>query len=257
MSLLDLFPQPRALPFAGGTVRVRPFTLGQLAELQGWLAELVPHPFEAGQAAFAQADPADLPALVAAAIVQADGWPVALGSRLGDILLSTPAGRRELARLALGDLNPGFDPAEALEASDEEWGALARVAYGVDPLASLVRLLDGPEEEPSDPADTAADPTPWGAIVADVVKETGWTLDVVAHLTPGQLATIRAGGERPEPALPVRAGESADETRRRHRELLGLGDEEPDAATDPAFAAELQAQLDLVERITNAGWHSG
>ena len=46
MNLLEILPQPRSIPLAGRLWKVSPLRIMDLARIQSWLQEVVPHPLE-------------------------------------------------------------------------------------------------------------------------------------------------------------------------------------------------------------------
>lgn len=243
MDLARIFPPAEAIPFAGTVVRVRPLTLAQLAELQGWLGTVAPHPFDAAAEGWEVADGAGRRELARELIGPSFAWPVRLFSPAGDaILFGTAAGRLQLAALAIdGD----FPAAELGRATEADWARLGRAAMGADPLRQILRAIEGDETDGA-----GAGEINWGAFVAAVIDQTGWTINQVGEHTFGQLAAVQSRGESNLPAIEPRDGETVAEAVSRRRALLGLPDEEP--AADPAeMAADLARGADLMRRLAS------
>lgn len=235
MDLARIFAAPRPLTFGGRAIVARPFKLRQLGELQAWLCAFAPHPMEEPAAAKSLADPdPDGRARAAAALIaEADGWPVAWGTPLGDVLLGTVEGQAEVLRVA-GIAEPPEEPTAG------EWAALGRVLYGVDPLLALLGIVD--------PTDGGSDGAPgWGKILVEFAELNQYRLAEVGELTLDQLQLLRHGGEVPGPAIVPREGESFEDALARRAALFP--DPEPDPEPDPD---ELAADQERWARMTEA-----
>lgn len=232
------FPATVRVRFGGRRVAAGPLRLRQLATLQAWLRDVVPHPLAApgARAELARLDPPGRAARAAELLREGARWPVRLFTAAADTFLDTPEGRAVLAEVGLAEHNPGVPAADlAARATEAEWVALARVLFVADPVATLLRIADpGPDGD----GDDGDGPVNWGRVLADLARD-GRSLADVAEWTLDQLAAVRGRGERPGLLPRARPGESlAEACARRRRVWRGdEADEAPEPIDDDDRAA--------------------
>jgi hypothetical protein len=204
-----------------GTVRpVQELRLRDLADIQGWLADQVPHPLAGLPPAWADPDPDTRRARLWAAWRAARDWPPRLGTAAAADVLATPEG---LVLFTLVCLRRCDDQVDATSAASiaagmapEEWASLRRVAWGRQPWEELRDELD-----PDATADSDGPPPDWCEAFHEVAERTGWTFEQIGELTVSQYRVIRSGTAPVYRGLTRRAGESLEQLAARERETFG------------------------------------
>ena len=77
----------------------------------------------------------------------------------------------------------------------KQWQRLYRVAWGVDPVREIVQRIDTFLGFPPD----AGDGVPWGRAIAELIEQTGWTLEVIGQIPLPALNLLRNGGKPIDP----------------------------------------------------------
>ena len=144
-------PVSRAIRIGGRVVVADELRIADLAELQAWLEEQVPHPLADLPPAWADPEPGTRLDRLAAAWEAAADWPARYGSVRAAMLLGTTEGRAFFLRLCLRRSDPSFGVADALavlgESTPAEWAGLRRVAYGLTPRQEIADEL-APDRSP-------------------------------------------------------------------------------------------------------------
>jgi hypothetical protein len=146
-----VMPVARAIPLGGRRRVAHELRISDLAELQAWLEEQVPHPLASIPPAWADPDPGTRTARLAEAWEAAASWPVRFGTARAGELLASAAGRAFFLWLCLRRGSPSFGVVDALallaEVTPTEWAGLRRVAYGLTPRQEIADEL-APDESP-------------------------------------------------------------------------------------------------------------
>jgi hypothetical protein len=189
-------PQPVALPLGGAPYLCLPLRLRHLARLQELVKSRHPCPLDALRPGIAAAEPGSLEyrRLVAAALDACEAWPPPLSAPESDATLEAPVGTALLIGCCLETTHPGLAAPDlwrlAGVTTPEELAALRRLAFQVDPLGELARLVD-PETYAR-----RGKPADWGkAIVALIRAYPGYTLASAGELTLRQFELLRTDGE--------------------------------------------------------------
>lgn len=208
--LTRVLPRPVRLELGGVVCLVSELRLSDLADLQQWLAEQVPHPCDAVTAT----DPADRRSQLLAAWEAAKAYPPRFGTPESRTFTLSAGWLVRLLWLALRREAPALteDEARALATrlSLDEVARLHRVAYGTDAWAEIARELD--------PDDVTAQPLDWVEAILDLLeRHPGWTFTTVADLTISQWRALRCGPEAFTYRNTPREGESLKDARERER----------------------------------------
>jgi hypothetical protein len=140
-----VLPVPRAIPLGGQLHVATELRMVDLARLQRWLEEQVPHPLASIPPGWADPEPETRLARLAVAWEAAASWPVRYGTTAGAILLGSDGGRAYFLSLVLRPANPDLGPVECLDLLPSitpiEWAGLRRVAYGLTPREEIADEL--------------------------------------------------------------------------------------------------------------------
>lgn len=215
-----LIPVPRPIVLAGRVHRTRELRLWDLACLQGWLDRSVPDPMDAVRAIPPDLDEPARRKALARAYKAADAGGPMLFEPSGTIALASPEGLAVFVWVALRRWNKPFGMAEAtqlaLALSWDDYLRLHAVAFPVDPLAAIGRLIWGPDRSPPRGRQLT-----WVEAIVTLAKDWGVPLSHVYRLTFTEFVAMRRGGEQPLRGRPLRDGESPAEALREWWELFG------------------------------------
>ena len=212
-TILDAIPRPRRVRMLGIPWDVPALTLGDLADLQAWVAAESWDPWEV--------PPADTEAEHwALVIAKAEDWPPAAWSPLARQATDHGAFLREFFWIAAGR-HAGIDRDDADRAANGlnpgEWDALFAAAYAIPPDDSAGARLNALDGEP--PGRSEVD---WPAAVAEVLGE------FPALALPGALdrmplpawRLLRNKGNPARGPIQPRPGETAREAGKRRKEAV-------------------------------------
>jgi hypothetical protein len=215
--LTEVLPQPVTLRLGGRDWEVIQFQLKDLAALQGFIEQCVPHPLRELPPAWLDADPDSRPARLRAAYEEAGRWPPRFGTPEGGRLLATPEGTLFFALLALRKCRPETSVGEVVEAvaaaSPPELGGVSRAVYGVSPWRAVADEIDPDDEGPARLCD-------WARAFYTFAERYGWTPQQVGELYLGQWRVLASEG-RGEARGKILRGESLRAAAARWREALG------------------------------------
>lgn len=222
--LTRVLPAPVVIRLGGRLVAVGELRLIDLAELQQWLTDQVPHPLDALPPAGLDPDPESRRSRVLAAWEAAKDYPPRFGSASARPLLASAAGLVRVLGLCLRRGDPAATEADALDLATAmdalDWARLHRVAYGGESWQELLRELDPPADDPAPPPN-------WVEAILDVVEHRHWTFEQVGHLTLSQWRALRGGANAFAYRCEPRPGETLAEARERERRMLLPNPEEP------------------------------
>lgn len=213
MTILDAISRPRRVTLLGFAWDVPPMTLGDLADLQAWVAAESWDPWEV--------PPADSEAESWALIVaKSENWPPVAWSPLARQATDHDAFLREFFWVAAGRHN-GVSRADSDRActglASAEWDALFAAAYGSHPMevaGARLNALDG------DGPDSGA--IDWPAAVAELIGE------FPALAMPGAIGRLplpawrmlRRKGKAAAGKIQARPGEPEKDAIRRRQGLI-------------------------------------
>ena len=83
----------------------------------------------------------------------------------------------------------------ASQLTHKQWARIYRVAWGADPAREILTRIDTLIGFPPEPSDGV----PWAQAIADLVEQTGWTLDVIGQLSLPAINCLRNGGKPLDP----------------------------------------------------------
>jgi hypothetical protein len=218
-SLSLCLPRVEIVALAGVARPVMELRLCDLADLQGWLADQVPHPLAGVPPAWADPDPATRPDRLKAAWRRAREWPPKLGTPQAGEVLGTPAGLVAFVLVCLRRCDPSVTATDAAEVAAKmgpaEWATLRRIAWGRQPWEELREELDpSAAEDPGPPPD-------WAEGFQDLAATTGWTFEQIGELTVTQYRIARSGTAPAYRGLVRGAGETLEQLAARERETFG------------------------------------
>lgn len=191
VDLASLCGTPRVVPIGGADYRVAPFRPLDLAALQAWIKDRVPHPLDALRPSLAGLDPAARRAALAEARRAATAWPPGADDEAGaTLLLSDVEGLALFLVRALRRHRPrvGLLGALELEARLDE--------------ATFLRIVDRVYDRDGRAPDAAPRPgkgrvaVGWGEIFERVRKLTGWTYRTIARTPLPAIECVLTGGYR-------------------------------------------------------------
>ena len=211
--LTVVIPAPRPVAVAGRGFLVRPATLRDLAEIQGWLDARFPDPLDAiGEQLFGPepAQGTERDRLLTEAELAWDEGPPLWDDARGAALLATAEGASVLLWVALRRDNPGFTPEAAADLSlaitAAEYLAVRRAFIGSDTGHEITRLMLGDAWRP------APGPKPtWAECVHSVAEAMGWTYSQVYDLTLSEFGRAARRGKPAEaPGATIRGDIKAE-----------------------------------------------
>jgi hypothetical protein len=213
MSILDAIARPRRVVLLGIPWRVPPLTLGDLADLQAWVAAESWDPWEV--------PPADSEADHWAFVVaKSEHWPPPAWSKLARQATDHDAFLREFFWIAAGRHSPA-DRATSDRAcsglTPTEWDALFAAAYGSHPMETAGARLNALDGEGPDPGEID-----WPAAIAELIAE------FPALAVPGAIdrlslpawRLLRRKGKALAGRIQARPGESEKDAIRRRQGLV-------------------------------------
>jgi hypothetical protein len=205
-------PVSRAIPLGGGHRTASELRIADLAQLQAWLEEQVPHPLASIPPAWADSEPESRLERLAAAWEAAASWPVRYGTERAAELLGTIPGRAFFLWLCLRRDDPTFGVVDALallhEITHAEWAGLLRVAYGRTPRQEIADEL-APDETPGRMSNWCV------SFHRAVMSDAGITYANIGELTISQWRNFCMEGKQAEQSAEFAA------QARRVREILG------------------------------------
>jgi len=211
-TILDMIPRPRKVRLLGADWLVPPLTLGDLADLQAWVADQSWDPWDAPETT----DEAERWALIYA---RSEHWPPTPWTGLAMAATDHTAYLAEWLWVAAGRHNRidrGQSDLAASLLSPMEWDAVFAAAHGLSPAdVALCRInrLDG-----WTPPETGVD---WPlAIVETLDRYQGLDPTTIDRLTLPQWRMLRGGGTTAAIPLSSRPGETVQDATRRRRALL-------------------------------------
>lgn len=220
MDITRVVPTPEPVMVAGAVRLVWPLRLRDVATLQAWLRIAAPSPLALALADIASGglEGKARHRRLREAYDLAEAWPPRYGSPEADRRFATHEGICFF--LSVVAERSRWTPDELAEVlakiTRDEYAALARSAFGPDPLDELGRLM-GLYDEPEADEDAPRDDLNWAEAFAEAAEATGWTFDQVADLTVPQWVAFRSGG-KPARAAEIPPGMTvADYSRRQHR----------------------------------------
>lgn len=212
-------PRVELLSLAGTVRPVMELRLRDLADLQGWLSDHVPHPLRDVPPAWADPHPETRRERLQAAWQQAREWPPKLGTPQAGEILATPAGLVAFVLVCLQRCDATVTATEAASIaagmSGAEWAALRRVAWGRQPWEELREELD-----PDAQAEDSGPPPDWAEGFHDLANRTGWTFGVIGELTVTQYRVVRSGTAPAYRGMVRKAGETLEQLAARERETF-------------------------------------
>lgn len=196
--LSDFWPRPVPLPFGADTYPVSQYQIRDLAHFERFAAD--PGEFWRDLAdAEAVPDAPTRHGLLRALYDRAERGLAGWGGADLLVALDTPYGRLETLWVSLVKASPDLTRADivpiAMQATEDQWRTFDRVAWHLDPLDEVARVIDD-EIGVSFPADPGS-PRRWERAIARVIRRTGWTLEQVGALTLGQFEAICRAGAKP------------------------------------------------------------
>lgn len=232
MRMFETFAVTRRVEVMGRGWAVRPLRLRDLAQIEAWVADRTPCPLDGGRAALRAADPSRRPKLAARMLAGAEAAMPEMGSDAYEDAVNTPDGILLFLTLALRDSGVSGDELADLVVHlvqhPDDLERLRSVAYGVNPVQYLVRIMEGTQDMPGHRT--------WGETVMGLLKERpAWTLGDVGDLTLSQWACVQSEGKGGVDLgnVPPRPGETLEQMSERRRKLFEPDpDPEPEAAGD-------------------------
>lgn len=197
MSVLDVLPRPRPVKIGDKIYFVGELQIRDLAGIQLWLQERTPHPLELIRADLDGLEGEERLQALRAAWRESQDWPPRWDTPKGKELLGTAEGvsailtlilskHQELTSQEIGHIVATITP--------EEFSAVKRIAYALDPTDELVDLILGDEkdEDYSKPQkDDLAE------LVHGLAVTHGWTYEQIGEMTLSQFgAALRHGKPR-------------------------------------------------------------
>lgn len=213
-------PVPRRVTLGDRDYLVGEFRLIDLAELQAWLDESHPDPFDVldERVQSAETDEARQRAVAEAYALAERGPSLVLGDG-EQSALETTEGRLRVLSLALSRYQPELTELDVVTIEGQlgpgQYAKLYRVLMAIDAEHTLARMLGA---EPLHGG--VGRPPSWGELIDDLARSHGWTYDDIFALTLSQFANARSGGKRVEMAIQRRPGETQAQAAERQRRLF-------------------------------------
>lgn len=232
MNMRDTFPVLRRVEVMGRTWAIHPLRLRDLAQMEAWACDRRPSPLDEGRAALRSAPPEKRPRMAAKLLDGVMATQFEIGSEGYEAEINTPDGILLFLSLVLRESSVTSDELAALAAhlyaNPDELEKVRAVAYGVDPVQYLVRVMEGTPDQPSG--------LTWGkALYAALREHPAWTPNDVGEMTLSQWVCVQSEGLGGVDVnnVPPRPGETLEQMSERRRKLF-----EPDPEPEPEAAAD-------------------
>lgn len=208
--LTEIFPRPRQVTLGGRTYTVGEMTVGDLADLQDFLDRKWEDPLTPLRNRLDAMEEAERKKALVAAWKLAEAGPPSWGDERARALFDAGEGIVQILRVALRRHQPGIDtqvikgpdgtPVKGPDGgeiavveviagrmSPDEYFALQRAFWGIDPADEIERLLG------VDPGDRGRS-IGWPQAVCETCEAYHWPLAHVESLTLSQFRAVRSGG---------------------------------------------------------------
>lgn len=213
MTILDAIPRPRRVTLLGIPWDVPPLTLGDLADLQAWVAA---NSWDSWDVPPAESE-AEHWALV---VAKAEHWPPPAWSKLARQATDHDAFLREFFWVAAGRHSPadrGTCDRACSGLTAVEWDALFAAAYGTHPMevaGSRLNALDGEGPEPGE--------IDWPLAIAELIGEFPSLAmpGAIDRLSLPAWRMLRRKGKAIAGRIQARPGESEKDAIRRRQGLV-------------------------------------
>ena len=196
MNLTEILPQPKTITLAGREFRVSSFRVVDLAVIQSWLEEVVPHPLEDHREKIENAatERDRRKALLRLQRITSGGsWPPVYPSPIARLLFASRVGSRFFLSTVLGRENDlDEDALDHLVAhiTPEERNRLNDVLWGHTPQREYESLLNPPRQGRKGKL------RDWCETFAVLALRYGLTPAEIGQLTLDQVNVLSSGGGR-------------------------------------------------------------
>lgn len=221
MSLLEILPQPRKVTLAGHEYRVSPLRIVDLAKIQAFIEDCIPHPYEGHrEAIFASEGRERKKAVMRVQLqVQRADYPPVYPSTFTDVLFATVIGGSFFYSMILGrDNSIAAEDVDRIVAdvTPEERTALDNVLWGVTTAREFELMLNPPIVV------SGGKPIDFCETFARIGEKYRMTPDQIGQLTVDQFRVYRDGKGRPKVVGADWTMLTPEERQRQHHENLEI-----------------------------------